>query len=125
MENKLLKIQEEMVTQIQAFYEEVRLLLMNEKSYKRKAEVEKIELLFLLVENTLQKPLNRLAHIDGFLSDPDGLMVSKMYPFAYLLPEVSDQVKEIVKQSAKLAESHNILYPSSEAILYQEPHEVE
>ena len=87
MENKLLKIQEEMFAQIQDFYEEVRLLLMDEKSYERKIEANKVELLFLLVENTLQKPLNRLAHIDGFLSDPDGLMVGKMYPFAYLLPK--------------------------------------
>jgi len=124
MKGKLVQIQKDMIAQLESFYEEVRLLLMDEKSYERKVEVKKIEPLFLLIENTLQKPLNRIAHIDSFLRDTDGLMVNKMYPFVYLLPTVFEQIKEIAKQSAKLAESHTILYPSSDELLYQEPHEV-
>ena len=123
MKGKLVQIQKDMITQLQSFYEDIRLLLMDEKSYKQKVEIKRVEPLFSLVENTLQKPLNRIAHIDSFLRDTDGLMVNKMYPFVYLLPEVFEQVREIAKQSAQLAASHTILYPSSDEILSQEPHE--
>ncbi len=124
MKDNLTQIQQSMIAQIQEFYEQVHSLLTSEESYDRKVDIRKVELLFQLAEGTLERPFNRLAHVDSFLRDPDGLMVNKMSPFAFLLPDVAEQIKDITNQVSRLAESHTLLYPDSEKELYQEPHEI-
>ena len=126
MKNKLARIQEDMISQIQDFYEDIKQLLLSPTSYtKTVIELEHVHLFFSFTESALQRPLNRVAHIDSYLRDHDGLMVNEMEPFAHLSPSASEQIHQVAQKAITLAECHTLLYPDAERGLSAEPHEEE
>jgi len=124
MESKLARIQEDMISQIRDFYEDIKRLLLDPGSYTREdIKLEHVHLLFSFTESALQRPLNRIAHIDSYLRDHDGLMINEMEPFAHLSAAASEQIHQVAQQAITLAECHTMLYPDAERGLSEEPHE--
>ena len=115
-------MEQEIFQKIEDLYQQTKSLLLDPESYERPPDVETVSLLLGFIERALHRPVNRLVHLEGFLRDPDGLLVQKMWPFAGLHPGIRERIRQHYNTGIRLTECYAILYPEREAEIHREPH---
>lgn len=108
--------------QINAFYQQLQSILLNEQSYSQAVKVDNVAQYFSFVDASLQKPFGRIVHIFNFLSS-DTIMSDRMYPFCFLKDAALVEIKSIYCQSEWLADGLRDIAPQGAKILETEPWE--
>lgn len=106
MKKKVIKLFEK---RIEELYTESRNLLLKSSSYNvNNVNFKNVHLFLSFVENTLEKPYNRLRTISVFVNDPDDLRTDIMYPFAMLTDQVKNSIGHKEAESVKLANALDV-----------------
>ena len=107
-------------------YKELLRLMLDPDSYHiAQIKVDQIQNYLNFLEGALQRPYNRIAHLHAFLSDPDGLMVARMYPFGLLSAEAKTNILALYQKTERLAGALYVSLPDAGRVLENEPHELE
>jgi len=89
---------------ISTLYQKARTMLSDKSNYTTEGvNLESVNLYLTFLEATLQKPYNRLNSLSVFVEDDCGLMMYRMYPFAFLSDQAKADIKELSIQAIALA----------------------
>ncbi len=122
MENLLL---DKAIHHIHDIYEKVKLLLLKPDNYiADDIRIDNVQQYLTFVESTLQRPYNRIAHIYAFITDMDGLMNDRMYPFRFLSNKTCAEITSLYLRSEKLIGGLYIILPEDAVVLEKEPFEI-
>ena len=100
-------------------YEEAKNLLLNPENYTETVDLALAKKYLDFLDCSLLKVTDRMTSLAAFIRDADGLMVSKMYPFALLREIEAQNVEDIYSEVVKLAECYTILAPAYAESLHQ------
>jgi len=121
MDNELLN---KTIHHITGIYEKVSTALLMPENYDgQSVKIDNVSKYLIFVNSSLQKPYNRLAHVYAFVTDLDGLMSDRMYPFCFLSEEARNEIENLYKQGEKLVGGLNVVLSENTGILEKEPHE--
>ena len=92
-------------------YKEAKSILLNPQNYTEEVELTLAKNYLDFLDHSLQKTTDRMTSLAAFIRDVDGLMGSKMYPFALLREIETQNIEDIYGEVLKLAECYAILSP--------------
>ena len=101
-----------------SLYQDAQKLLLDPQNYTKEVDTSLVQLYLDFLNQSLEDVEYRLANMESFLRDVEGLMVSKMYPFAFMKEEVYFSIHALYEQVVKLGECYDIL-----STIYEESQE--
>lgn len=120
---------QQITTQIEQYYEQLKHILTEQVSYKQTINIKELKQYLAFVDYALEQPANKIMHIDCFITDYEGLLTRKMVPFVYLTEKAIQDIGAIAKQTVTLTKCWEILYGNNEKhieiALHREPHEID
>ncbi len=120
------QILEETISHLNDLYSQITLILLSPQNYdKENIILDNVDQYLSFIDSVFHSPYNKLSHLHSFLTDTEGLLTNRMYPFHFLSKSSTDAIVELYVFGEKLVGGLNIVFSGDATFLEKEPYLVE